>query len=297
MHSINEYSLPNVLAAVAGNRLSRIPMKIAPSYHSLPLLAVISCLALVTLLPSASSAQSIIARSGNLQTGTIGGLAEISYNGGVTWVNLPITGQIGSTYGNAQSNGNYRNNANDTSGILGGTLTTATFADAGATGGAGYQGVVSNTETLTVTNAQQDAYNRISFTFTAPSLNFFVNGVARSDNAGYDAILNYNRSDMQTMTNFTAVGTTPGGTNDTRTHNNVPSSYSFSDGSSFTGGGTQQTFDIVWRDAPVPSGISFEVQFQPVPAPPAAVSLVIGGLVGMIGTGASRLRRRTSKRK
>lgn len=35
-----------------------------------------------------------------------------------------------------------------------------------------------------------------------------------------------------------------------------------------------------------------DVTFQPVPAPPAAVSLGIGGLVGLVGTGANRLRRR-----
>jgi hypothetical protein len=36
-----------------------------------------------------------------------------------------------------------------------------------------------------------------------------------------------------------------------------------------------------------------EYTFQPVPAPPAAISLGIGGLVGLIGTGAKRIRRRS----
>lgn len=37
--------------------------------------------------------------------------------------------------------------------------------------------------------------------------------------------------------------------------------------------------------------------FQPVPAPPAAVSLGIGGLVGLTGTGVGKMRRRASKQK
>lgn len=43
--------------------------------------------------------------------------------------------------------------------------------------------------------------------------------------------------------------------------------------------------------------LSVTYTFQPVPAPPAAVSLGIGGLVGMVGTGVNRFRRRTAKRK
>ncbi len=38
------------------------------------------------------------------------------------------------------------------------------------------------------------------------------------------------------------------------------------------------------------------VTFQPVPAPPAAISLGIGALVGLLSTGASRLRRRTKRK-
>jgi len=37
--------------------------------------------------------------------------------------------------------------------------------------------------------------------------------------------------------------------------------------------------------------------YQPVPAPPAAISLGIGGLVGMIGTGAARMRRLRNRKK
>ncbi|MBC7805949.1 MAG: hypothetical protein H7145_07340 [Akkermansiaceae bacterium] len=36
-------------------------------------------------------------------------------------------------------------------------------------------------------------------------------------------------------------------------------------------------------------------QFQPVPAPPAAISLGIGGLVGLLGTGAGKLRARRKR--
>jgi len=37
--------------------------------------------------------------------------------------------------------------------------------------------------------------------------------------------------------------------------------------------------------------------YQPVPAPPAAISLGIGSLVGMIGTGAARMRRQRNRKK
>ncbi len=45
------------------------------------------------------------------------------------------------------------------------------------------------------------------------------------------------------------------------------------------------------------TGNPFGSNFQPVPAPPAAISLAIGGLVGLVGTGANKLRSRSAKRK
>jgi hypothetical protein len=54
--------------------------------------------------------------------------------------------------------------------------------------------------------------------------------------------------------------------------------------------GSQAQGGLILQDAV--SGIG---TFQPVPAPPAAVSLAIGGLVGMVGTGVSKMRARRRK--
>lgn len=53
-------------------------------------------------------------------------------------------------------------------------------------------------------------------------------------------------------------------------------------------GGNAQLDQLTYADAQA----TLTYTYQPVPAPPAAVSLGIGGLVGLVGTGANRLRRR-----
>lgn len=55
------------------------------------------------------------------------------------------------------------------------------------------------------------------------------------------------------------------------------------------GAGVDQS-GLILQDALAGTG-----SFQPVPAPPAAVSLAIGGLVGMIGTGVGKMRARRRK--
>ncbi len=277
-------------------------------------LSLTACLSLIAFSADSASAQSVRVRSGNNGSGVANGFAELSTNGGGTWTD--ITSFVGVEYsvrfGNARSNnGNYQR-ASDTSGILGvsanGTGTdpviTASLVNIGtAAGGTGtsYQGTVAGTDTLEVkqvggADASGQVYNRIFFSFAAPTANFYVNGLARSDNAGYDAILNYNTASMQTMDQFALNSTTPPSGNAIRTTANVPSSYTFSDSAvgGFTGGGTQ-TFSIVWRNDPQPSSISFDVNFQPVPAPPAAISLGIGGLVGLMSTSVAKLRSRRRK--
>ncbi|MBC8135811.1 MAG: hypothetical protein H8F28_08005 [Fibrella sp.] len=64
----------------------------------------------------------------------------------------------------------------------------------------------------------------------------------------------------------------------------------FTEGGSIISGGGNSAFA---QDTADQGELLVTYTFQPVPAPPAAISLAIGGLVGLIGTGANRFRRRS----
>lgn len=259
-------------------------------------------------LDKEASAQ-IIVRSGNLNTiGQLGtGLADISYNGGSTWSRIAVGMETSTLYGNALANGNYRANPTDITGRLGvsgengstAAVTARTITNVGLTP---YEGNVANTQSLGITTTTI-GFTRLFFSFAAPSSLFTVSsGFFRADNAAYNAILNYATPANQRTINTFALNTatSPSGSsappigNAFRVTTNVPSSVQFSDTRQFAGGGTQNFSLVYYNNSGISNG-NFEVQFQPVPAPPAAISLGIGGLVGLLGTGIGKLRARHRK--
>jgi len=72
----------------------------------------------------------------------------------------------------------------------------------------------------------------------------------------------------------------------------------FNFGSSAAAATNTLRFTVHNNSGPVMLFTQFTTEtYQPVPAPPAAISLGIGSLVGMLGTGAARLRRQRNRKK
>lgn len=61
--------------------------------------------------------------------------------------------------------------------------------------------------------------------------------------------------------------------------------------------GAGEVFSISQADLTVLDLVGYEVTFQPVPAPPAAVSLGIGAIVGLLGFGSKKFRARSRRNK